>query len=125
MRSGTRRMWSRRFLRAGWALAPVLEFPKNAWGMVRRNYGFVLFLIFMASLIGMFLSFIIRSNHSTDPATAADFAEARKDPCVRANLPQLINQRRIIYNFHLDNLRTQCKQAEILQQQQMELAKDK
>jgi hypothetical protein len=30
MKTGTRRMWARRMLRAGWLLAPVLSFPKTA-----------------------------------------------------------------------------------------------
>ncbi|WP_407307884.1 hypothetical protein [Acinetobacter sp.] len=124
MKGGTRRMWSRRILRAGWALAPIAQAPGRIRRWAKRNLENLIFLLLVAGAIGGFCFLIHQATHGADPVSPQEIREAAEgSECVKFNMPQLIERTVVIRVHDLEALEKGCEDATTLQKQKEELAK--
>lgn len=89
MRTGTRRMWARRTLRAGYLIAPIFSFPKWFYHKFLTNYNdtkfsplnafFALFITTWFSVLFGFLGMTVYVARQASPET---IREAAENPCV-------------------------------------------
>ena len=98
--SGTRRMWSRRLLRAGWLVAPVFAFPGAVFRWVRSCFRAVFYdhrgnfetglAIFMAIVVlivyGFATALMAMEDHVSKPADPEEIKAAMVDPCAKGQL---------------------------------------
>ena len=120
MRTGTRRMWARRILRAGWLMAPILSFPNWLYRFlcVDKDKGkFDAGKTLCCTAFWAFVAFCIwgvqdsRRGHS--PATPQQISAAIKDnTCMQQLMPvwqKHFNAPLTVYN--LERGTDECKQA--------------
>ncbi len=120
MKTGTRRMWARRILRAGWLLAPVLSFPNWLYRFLCVNKSNNRFDIGKTLLCTVFWAFIALciwgiqdSCRGHSPATPQQISAAIKDnPCMQQLMPawqKYFNAPLTVY--HLERGQEECKQS--------------
>ena len=113
MRRGTKRMWSRRVLRAGWALAPILQFPAKVWNFFfgdKDRTIVTLCCLIVASLIGSCARF---EGHLNSPATSKEIEVALKgNPCMIELMPRWQEKQGTpLTNFDLSRGKGECDSA--------------
>ena len=89
MNKGTRRMWARRVLRAGWLLAPIMQLPGAAYKFLFGNgdRAFVTVALFFMT-IGM-TSCVVHVNRVDKVASGQQITEALKgDVCMIEMMPR-------------------------------------
>jgi len=132
MNKGTRRMWARRVLRAGWFLAPILQAPKlvltffftennfherdGNGGYKKKICGVCIFFFFLFS--GMFFGFgrtIYSIQHDHKNASSTAIIEAMKDnSCMIEYLPRVkAGQDHPLMYIELEQAKKACEQAKI------------
>lgn len=95
MNRGTRRMWARRMLRAGWLIAPVFSMPRKAYDyfLCDRHGNFEFFRLFWGSVLMGMLGGVTSCSHTEwrkiQVATAAEVTEAlRGNACMTDLMPR-------------------------------------
>lgn len=128
--SGTRRMWARRLLRAGWLVAPVLASPAAVVRGVRDCFRAVFYdhrgkfetglAVFMAIVVlivyGFATALIAMEDHVTKPADPEEIREAMLEPCAKS---QLLNrlQTGMIRGVDISQAEKACEQKREQQEQ--------
>lgn len=118
MNTGTRRMWSRRFLRAGWMIAPIFLMPKKAYlwfttdSRGRRDYDNLI----GCSVLGFFVSIICSAgfwlNYQMSPASPARIAKAIKEyKCLPELSETLVKRESAISNGFLSRQQSDCEEV--------------
>ena len=120
MRTGTRRMWARRILRAGWLMAPILSFPNWLYRFLCLNtdtgkfdLGKTIFCVFIWSVVGLCIWGVKENIRGNMPATPVQVANAVKDnTCMQQLMPVWQKHYdRPLKVFDLENGVDQCKTA--------------
>ena len=89
MNTGTRRMWSRRVLRAGWVLAPVLRFPAAVWKFFFGSKEAAWWTIGLSTVLFGMGSCTMRDINMDRVATGQALEAAMKDnPCMLNLMPR-------------------------------------
>jgi hypothetical protein len=89
MKTGTRRMWSRRVLRAGWALAPALKVPAKLWSFFFGTWGSAFWTLFFAVLIWFVTMATKQTNRMETIATSEEITEyVKNSPCMVEMMPR-------------------------------------
>jgi hypothetical protein len=129
MKTGTRRMWGRRFLRAGYFVAPLVTFPYAVWKFFAEDEDDkfcpyqAFFTIIVLSLIGCFFIFIYSEFQNHKDATKQDFAEYMSmNSCMKKHVPEKLEERQranmTMRVRDLDYAKNECDEAYRLFNQQ-------
>ena len=86
MKTGTRRMWSRRVLRAGWFLAPVLRVPAALWGFFFGTSGAAWTTVILGLMVFGMGSCVKRDIYLDQVSTGAEIEAAVQDNACMINL---------------------------------------
>lgn len=128
----TRRMWSRRVLRAGWLIAPIFTFPGKVWTGIKNvfrnvfypygkfkmpNLGFPLFL---ACALTIFCFGVVNlakesTKYSTNASTE-ELKEAAVDPCMAAEINEQLGHRAIKL-YDIERMEARCRDKRAIEVQ--------
>lgn len=135
MRSGTRRMWSRRILRAGWLIAPIFTFPRRAWRYFFYDYrgefsvfnlGFAIFMLaFISTIITGVYTMVQDVNYRKTVATTEQIkAAADSDPteCVAQQLNNRLSNSTVTLSY-IDEAKRSCEEVKVILAQRKALEK--
>lgn len=121
MNRGTRRMWTRRLLRAGWLVAPVLDFlwkiPKGLWWFFFSNTDSIIWTCIGAVVVTGVTSCSVHATKMNTTATPAQITELiQKNPayatCLKTFIPQLqVHFQRPINIRDLDTALNGCEES--------------
>lgn len=133
--NGTRRMWSRRVLRAGWLIAPLFTMPGRIYRAAKpavRNFFFdrygnfktadVIGCLIVATIFGLMV-FAIASmandmNKYSRHATSEMIKEAAaSDPCVAKELVDTVNGGAVIKEYTIEVAQLSCKKQRSIEKQ--------
>lgn len=120
MKHGTRRMWARRMLRAGWLIAPLFSMPRRAYHFFlcddatkKFDFGALCITSFcLGCLFGMVSCTRTVINGNTI-ATQEHVTEYLKgDPCMIEMMPRwLKKQERALSVYDLEEAKASCRNA--------------
>lgn len=119
MRTGTRRMWARRLLRAGYWFAPVFSAPKRLWKFVMYDsWGdFCIVNLFLTVVVTFFASMLIfvlsTDIHENSTATKEDFVEYMAlNQCMKEYVPRVVqNETETVTIQVLKRAKAKCSEA--------------
>ena len=128
MNRGTRRMWTRRLLRAGWLVAPVLDFlwkiPKGLWWFFFSTTDSIIWTCVGAVIVTGMASCSVHLHNVNTTATAEQIRELiQENPayagCLKLYIPQLqVDFQRPLdigdLNTALNNCRSSVKSAQAI-----------
>lgn len=121
MRTGTRRMWSRRFLRAGWMIAPIFSFPAAICGSFKRNWSTIKFILILFSLMAGFLTMLFygeaQSRKKWEDAPVAKVKSAAANPCIAQQIAHELSQGVTVSHYDLEVFDKRCADAMVVRAQ--------
>lgn len=119
MRTGTRRMWARRLLRAGYWFAPVFSAPKRLWKFWMYDYynefswsSFALFAV-ISGMITMAFTAMMLDMRQHSAATKEDFVEYMAlNRCMKEYVPRVVqNETETVTIQVLQRAKAACGEA--------------
>lgn len=137
--SASRRMWSRRILRAGWLLAPIFALPGNIWRGIKKcfkgifynyhgnfDWSFLTGMTVVGGVIGLFLFGLVfmteqQNKHYENASPAELKAAVAADACVGQLLAQRLESGQSIKRYYLDADLKRCEDWRMVEQQKAAL----
>ena len=132
----SRRMWSRRILRAGWLIAPIFAVPGKIYGFVKKifkaifydyrgqklDWSFLTGISIAAGVLGLFgwgmISVTEHQNRRYENADAAEIkAAATADQCVAQLLAQRLDSGQAVKRYSIEQDVKRCEDLRMAQQQ--------
>jgi len=126
----SRRMWSRRILRAGWLIAPIFSFPGRLWTGIKKagrvffysgskpDWSFIFFMTCVGGFIAWFTWMMVeQSNKYTKHATPTEIKEAAKDQCVATQLARRLEIGLPIREYDISYESNRCDGLRVVEQQ--------
>lgn len=133
--SASRRMWSRRILRAGWLIAPIFTFPRRMWRYFfydyggtfsKFNFGFAVFMVCFFGMIVTGITEMIRDGqYNRTIATNEQIkAAADSDPtgCVAQQLNYYLTNSTVTLPY-IDKAKSTCEDVKVILAQRKALEK--
>jgi len=119
-------MWSRRFLRAGWLIAPIFTFPAKAWDFAVEWFDWgvaaliTVILLMLWGVIALVAALDDRTTRHHTVATPTQVKEAVADTCVGGQLKKYLeeNPTSAIRWIDIDYAKRQCTTFTARQQQE-------